>query len=401
MGDIPGADLLMNMSSMGDTKLPALESVSLDFPDFDSNGDFPSSSTPAPAPKLVPSADDIGPVKSWDGIDNLNAESYMKPVRPVVQMSEDALMKEKYEILRKFERLQKLGVPIRKRFTMDSPLDEMKMELEFIRKEKAMDATIKQFSEWFITGMSAMEWGSKNINMLKMFGLQLDGLSQSAQMNVGDLEEDFEELYELYGDKMRMHPLVRIPMRTCIMVYMVHLTNQMAMKAPVPNIQDILRQNPDIARQMAAEAMKTQSQQFRQAPPPQQAPPRQVYSAPPAPAPQQQQDSFNPLSGLMSFLGGTQQPPSAAPMPPPQVQTKKVSMPKMSMPPPQMPSFISKPPAPAPVAPPKSYGAEGGLSSILSGIRAEKASTPLKSALKKTPTSSASKSPKNSVVIKL
>jgi hypothetical protein len=283
----------------------------------------------------------------------------------------------------------------------------MKMELEFIRKEKAMDATIKQFSEWFITGMSAMEWGSKNINMLKMFGLQLDGLSQSAQMNVGDLEEDFEELYELYGDKMRMHPLVRIPMRTCIMVYMVHLTNQMAMKAPVPNIQDILRQNPDIARQMAAEAMKTQTQQFRQAPPQQQQqyapPPRQSYSPPPAPSPRMPapQES-NPLSGLMSFLGGTQQPPSSAPMPPPQVQTKKVSMPKMSMPPPQMPSFISKPtPAAAPAAPPKNYGAEGGLSSILSGIRAEKANTPMKSALKKTPTSSASKSPKNSVVIKL
>lgn len=398
----------MNMSSMGDTKLPALESVSLDFPDFNGEGDdvYPGATfSSAPAPKLVPSADDIGPVKSWDGIDNLNAESYMKPVRPVVQMSEDALMKEKYEILRKFERLQKLGVPIRKRFTMDSPLDEMKMELEFIRKEKAMDATIKQFSEWFITGMSAMEWGSKNINMLKMFGLQLDGLSQSAQMNVGDLEEDFEELYELYGDKMRMHPLVRIPMRTCIMVYMVHLTNQMAMKAPIPNIQDILRQNPDIARQMAAEAMKTQTQQFRQAPPPPQqyTPPRQTYAPPPAPSPRMPapQES-NPLSGLMSFLGGTQQPPSA-PMPPPQVQTKKVSMPKMSMPPPQMPSFISKPPAPAPapapVAPPRNYGAEGGLSSILSGIRAEK--SPMKSALKKTPTSSASKSPKNSVVIKL
>jgi hypothetical protein len=291
---------------------------------------------------------------------------------------------------------------------MDSPLDEMKMELEFIRKEKAMDATIKQFSEWFITGMSAFEWGSKNINMLKMFGLQLDGLSQSAQMNVGDLEEDFEELYELYGDKMRMHPLVRIPMRTCIMVYMVHLTNQMAMKSPVPNIQDILRQNPDIARQMAAEAMKTQTQSFKQQAAPSVPAPRQMFAPPPAPstrmpAPQEAPSNFdNPLSGLMSFLGGTQQPPSA-PMPPPQVQTKKVSMPKMSMPPPQMPSFMSRPPTPTPVTTsvPKTVGAEGGLSSILSGIRAEKSTTPLKSALRKTSSSSSSKSPKNSVVIKL
>ena len=308
--DVPGADLLMNMNTMSsapDTRLPEMESISLDFTDL------PSSSEPPPPPRLVPSAEDVGTTRTWDGVENLNAEAYLKPVNAAPKMSEDAIMKKKYELLRKFERLNKLGVPIRKRFTMDSPLDEMEMELEFVRKEKAMDATIKQFSEWFITGMSAMEWGSKNVGMLKMFGLQLDGLSQSAQMNVGDLEEDFEELYDLYGDKMRMHPLVRIPMRTCFMVYMVHLTNQMAMKAPVPNIQEILKQNPDIARQMAAQAMQNQTQQFRQQAQTQQ---QQSMSVPMFPsangfgnsAPQPQQDN-NPLAGLMSFLGGVNSPP--------------------------------------------------------------------------------------------
>lgn len=396
MSDIPGADLLMNNTTAGSTDLPALESVTLDFPEFSDADITPAA---APPPKLVPSAEDVGPTKSWDGIENLNAEPYLKPVRTAPQMSEDALMKEKYEILRKFERLQKLGVPIRKRFTMDSPLDEMKMELEFIRKEKAMDATIKQFSEWFITGMGALEWGSKNINALKMFGLQLDGLSQSAQMNVGDMEEDFEELYELYGDKMRMHPLVRIPMRTCMMVYMVHLTNQMAMKAPVPNIQDILRQNPEIARQMANEAMKSQTQQFRQQAPamPPPVPQRQM----PAPQPARQEPQSNPLSGLMSFLGATNQPPPQATNLTPQVQTKKVTMPTKSMPPPQMPSIISRPQTNtgAPI-PQKPMGADGGIAGILSSIKSESKAPP-KSALKKTPTSTATRSPKNSVVIKL
>lgn len=306
--DVPGADLLMNMNTMSssssapDTKLPEMESISLDFTDL------PGSSEPPAPPRLVPSAEDVGTTRSWDGVENLNAEAYLKPVNVAPKMSEDAIMKKKYELLRKFERLNKLGVPIRKRFTMDSPLDEMEMELEFVRKEKAMDATIKQFSEWFITGMSAMEWGSKNVNMIKMFGLQLDGLSQSAQMNVGDLEEDFEELYDLYGDKMRMHPLVRIPMRTCFMVYMVHLTNQMAMKAPVPNIQEILKQNPDIARQMAAQAMQNQTQQFRQQAQSQQQ--QQTVNVPTFPPQQrQQQQESNPLAGLMSFLGGVNTPP--------------------------------------------------------------------------------------------
>jgi hypothetical protein len=296
--------------------MPALESVTLDFTDdLPTFGGSSSGSAPvADKPRLVPSADDVGVTRSWDGVENLNAEAYLKPVNAGPKLSDDAIAKRKYELLRKFERLNKMGVPIRKRFTMDSPLDEMELELEFVRKEKAMDSTIKQFSEWFITGMSALEWGSKNVNMMKMFGLQLDGLSQSAQMNVGDLEEDFEELYELYGDKMRMHPLVRIPMRTCFMVYMVHLTNQMAMKAPVPNIQEILRQNPDIARQMAAQAMQGQTEQFRQQAQQQQqrATVPTFPSSAPAPGPVKMPATSNfdnPLAGLMSFLGGVNTPP--------------------------------------------------------------------------------------------
>ena len=334
--EVPGADLLMNTNNLAaDTKLPDMETVNLDFTDLPSE--------PVPPPRLVPSAADVGATKSWDGVENLNAEAYLKPVSHTPKMSEDAIMKKKYELLRKFARLDKMGVPIRKRFTMDSPLDEMEMELEFIRKEKAMDATIKQFSEWFITGMSALEWGSKNVNMVKMFGLQLDGLSQSAQMNVGDLEEDFEELYDLYGDQMRMHPLVRIPMRTCFMVYMVHLTNQMAMKAPVPNIQEILRQNPDIARQMAAQAMQGQTEQFRQQAQQQQQQQQQRATVPtfpssaPAPGPVKMPATSNfdnPLAGLMSFLGGVNTPPQQQ-APPSSTRTIPLKAPAREM---KMPS---------------------------------------------------------------
>lgn len=119
-------------------------------------------------------------------------------------------------------------------------------------------------------------------------------------MNVGDMEEDFEELYDLYGDKLKMHPLVRIPIRTCMMVYMVHLTNQMARKAPIPNIDEVMRNNPDIARQLATAAMQQQTQNMRQAPQP------SVVMPPP------QAPTANPLSGLANFMS------SMVPPPPPQ-----------------------------------------------------------------------------------
>jgi len=145
------------------------------------------------------------------------------------------------------------------------------------------------------------------------------------------LEDDFEELYDLYGENMKMHPMVRIPLRTCMMVYMVHLTNQMTRKAPIPNIDDIMRQNPDIARQLAAAAMQTQTQQMR-------------GSAQPA-QPTSQASPNNPLSGLMSFMQGAippAPPPNMIPKPPPESKPIRVGVQKSAM------KAPAPPPAPAP-----------------------------------------------------
>lgn len=383
MTDVLGLDFLTNpkMADVGnsiDLKIDGLESVEL--PSFNLD------STPAPPPKLVPSLDSVGPVKTSEGLENLNAESFLGPAPSSRRMNEENLLKEKYEILRKFDRLSRLGVPMRKRFTLDSPLDEMKMELEFIKREKEADATIKQFCDWFITGMSAMEWSSKNVPVMKAFGLQLDGLSESAQMNVADMEEDFEELYDLYGDKLKMHPLVRIPIRTCMMVYMVHLTNQMARKAPIPNIDEVMRNNPDIARQLATAAMQQQTQNMRAAP-------QQPMMAPPPPPP-----SANPLSGLASFMSGM------VPPPPPQQTQNMMRAPTsikspVKLPRPQVPQSVAKvniPQAPVREMNGPAVNIDDLLKSVNAGVETKKVSMP-QSAMKKAGGSTG----KNSVRIQL
>jgi hypothetical protein len=373
-------DLLVNPNIGG--SMANIETVDIPTLDFNDLGSSSSAPAPPPAPKLVPSIEETGPIR-MDGFDNFNAEPYA-PVA-TKRVSEEALMKEKYEILRKFERLSKLGVPMRKRFTIDSPLEEMKMELEFIKREKSMDATIKQFSEWFVTGMSAMEWGSKNVGMLRAFGLQLDGLSEAAQMNVVDLEDDFEELYDLYGENMKMHPLVRIPLRTCMMIYMVHLTNQMTRKAPIPNIDDIMRQNPDIARQLAAAAMQNQTQQMR-------------GTASVAPPPQ----ASNPLGGLMSFMQSGMPPappPSLIPKQPSESRPIQIGVaaPKKSAMKPTAP-----PPAPVEMKPP-SVNIDDLLKDIKSTVLPPQGNgpPPPEKVGKPSGKSKAGSTGRNSVVIKL
>jgi hypothetical protein len=385
MADVLGVDFLTNPriaeAPNVDLKIDGLEAVELPSFNFESET--------APAPKLMPSFESVGPMKTSEGLENLNAEQFLGPAPSSRRISEENLLKEKYEILRKFDRLQRLGVPMRKRFTLDSPLDEMKMELEFIKREKDADATIKQFCDWFITGMSAMEWSSKNVPVMKAFGLQLDGLSESAQMNVADMEEDFEELYDLYGDKLKMHPLVRIPIRTCMMVYMVHLTNQMARKAPIPNIDEVMRNNPDIARQLAQAAMQQQTQNMRAAPAP-------------APMMQPPPSNPNPLSGLAGFMSGmipppppqqtSMRPPPAAirspvkmakPQPP---SVARVNIPQVSAPPPSQPSRQMNGPQ---------VNIDDLLKSVNAGVDTKKVSMP-QSAMKK-----GGSTGKNSVTIKL
>ena len=302
--EIVGLDLLTNPAMM----TSGSDTINLD------KFDLPEESS---APKLVQTFnEDTGPSETWNGLENMNAqESFIpKPSHSYHRMSDEHNQRKKYEMLRKFDRLAKLGVPLRKRFTMDSSMEDMELELEFIRKEKDMDRTIQQFSEWFVTGMGGLEWSSKNVALVKAFGLQLDGLSEAAQMKVGDMEEDFEELYDLYGDKLRMHPLVRIPIRTCMMVYMVHLTNQMVQKSPIPNIDSILRTNPDIARQLATAAMQSQA----------------GVNHRPSAQPPQMAPSVNPLGGLQSFMSSMMPPP-----PPPQSIKSPV---KINRPNPQPPA---------------------------------------------------------------
>ena len=315
--DIIGLDMLVNPSMSGDTNLPTLETM--DLPNLEET-----------APKIVPNLDSVGPTETWNGVQNLNAEQF---IPSHTRMSDEHVQRKKYETLRKFDRLAKLGVPMRKRFTMDSSLEEMEMELEFIRKEKDMDRSVQQFSEWFVTGMGGLEWSSKNVGMMKAFGLQLDGLSEAAQMKVGDMEEDFEELYDLYGDKLRMHPLVRIPIRTCMMVYMVHLTNQMVQKSPIPNLDQVLKSNPEIARQLATAAMQNQTQS--------RAPPQRF--SPPA---------ENPIAGLANFMSSMippqpQQRPQTIKSPVklpsrPNPQPVAAVQPRVEMKPPTIPLDISE-----------------------------------------------------------
>ena len=101
-------DLLVNPKMMGG--MTNLESVELPTLDFNDIGGGEAPPPPPQGPRLVPTIEETGPTH-MGGMANLNAEPYMTPSAPA-RMSDDHVMREKYDMLRKFERLGKMGVAI-------------------------------------------------------------------------------------------------------------------------------------------------------------------------------------------------------------------------------------------------------------------------------------------------
>ena len=366
-----GADFLTNPKMTTDTA-SKLETVDLPSFNFDSEVKF--------EPKIAPTLAETGPVRSSSGMENLNADHYLgSSSSNTYQMSDKRTLTEKYEMLNKFERMQRMGVPMRKRFTVDSPLDEMKVEMEFLKKERNKDKSIKQFCDWYVTGMSGLEWSSSHVPLVQAFGLKLDGLSSAAQMNVGEMEDDFEELVDEFGDKLVPPVWARIPIRIAMAIYMCHITNQMVAQSPVPNIDQILKTNPDIARQLATAHMQQQTQTMRH----------------PAQQPAVQQ---NTMSSFMSgFLPPQGPPPQTVKMP----TIKPMNKPKFAVPAPNIQRTV-----PAPniqrTAPATEMEAPLNIDDLLARVQKEAETrkievSPPKSSMKKAGGSTG----KNSVTIKL
>jgi hypothetical protein len=98
--------------------------------------------------------------------------------------------------------------------------------------------------------VTGMEWLNGRFDP---FDIKLDGWSESVHENVEDFDEIFEELYDKYKDRGKMPPELRLMTALAGSGFMCHISNTF-LKSRMPSADDVLRQNPDLARQFAAAA---------------------------------------------------------------------------------------------------------------------------------------------------
>jgi hypothetical protein len=141
------------------------------------------------------------------------------------------------------------------------------------------------------------------------FDVQLDGWSENVMENVDDYDEVFEELYVKYRSKMKMAPEIKMIMMLGGSAMMFHLTNSM-FKTAIPNMNDVLKQNPGLVQNMMSAVQNTMQNQG--APPPS------------GPSPSGQYEMQGPGMDISSLMGNIMMPP------PPPMSTTQMRPPSRS-----------------------------------------------------------------------
>jgi hypothetical protein len=185
-------------------------------------------------------------------------------VEPKKQKSYEEIQREKQQLLFNLERLQKQGYPPSKKYTMASSYEDMQFEHERLKKQRDVEKSIKFSRKILMAFVSGAEFLN---NRFDPCDVKLDGWSENVMENVNDYDEVFEELHEKYGESIKMAPELRLIAMVGGSAFMYHLTNSL-FKSASPKLSDILKQNPDIMKNISEAAVKNMSntvdQQFGQ-----------------------------------------------------------------------------------------------------------------------------------------
>ena len=188
--------------------------------------------------------------KTWDGFTKFNEipidpSAQMPNNSKTANMNREELLKEKFNYLKKLEGLERKGVELTKKYTMDSSLQEMMGEYEMIVAEKEKENSIKFQGNMLSAVINGIEFLN---NRYDPFDIKLEGWGEQFGENLNDYDEIFGELHEKYKSKAKMAPELKLLFQLAGSAMMVHMSNTM-FKSAMPNMDDIMRQNPELMQQ--------------------------------------------------------------------------------------------------------------------------------------------------------
>ena len=89
------------------------------------------------------------------------------------------------------------------------------------------------------------------------FSIKLDGWSEQVNENINDYDDIFEELHYKYkATGKKMAPELRLFIALSGSAFMFHLTSRMFKEQPMPNVENVLKSDPELMKQFQQAAAK-------------------------------------------------------------------------------------------------------------------------------------------------
>lgn len=209
-------------------------------------------------------------------------------------------LNEKREIIYQLDRLESKGYKVPFKFNMNSDLEEMRNEYHRIIREKELDASVRFQQKMLMAFVSGTEYLN---NRYDPFAIKLDGWSEQINENINDYDDIFEELHYKYKSSgKKMAPEMRLFISLSGSAFMFHLTSRMFKEQPLPNVENVLKSDPELMKQFQNAAAKQYIMGNNGPMPSMQGAPRQQSSADGG------MGLFNMVSNLFGSLGGPSGP---------------------------------------------------------------------------------------------
>jgi len=209
-----------------------------------------------PVSNLGASTSKIADNKTYDGYGKFNNIPFSQEQDIKKQLSPEELLKKKFDYLKKLETLEKKGISLSQRYSMESNLDEMIGEYETLLANKEKQNSVKFQGKMMMACITGLEFLNTKFDP---FDIKLEGWCEQINENIEDYDDIFGELHEKYKSKAKMSPEIKLLFQLGGSAMMVHMSNTL-FKSSMPGMDDIMRQNPELMRQFSQAAVNTMGQ---------------------------------------------------------------------------------------------------------------------------------------------
>jgi hypothetical protein len=133
-------------------------------------------------------------------------------------------IEEKQTLLLKLYALEKKGVELTKKFSMNSTLSELRFEYELHKNEIEIEMSVKFQQKLLVAAITGLEFVNKKFDPI---GAKLEGWSESIMDNLDDYDSVFTKLHEKYKHRADLPPEIQLLVTLAGSAFMFHMTKSL------------------------------------------------------------------------------------------------------------------------------------------------------------------------------